>query len=239
MLVLESIMVVSLVVNAVLVYYLIKNNKKDSDNSLYQIAHEVKNPIAVCKGYLDMLDPNNQEKVNKYIPIVRKEMNRALTIMDEYLDLKRINLNKEIMDFSLLLEDVNETMDFALNDINLSIPNIDKELLVDGDYNKLKQVLINLIKNSYEANAKNIKIDIKNTHRLLKVSIIDDGIGISPNNLKKVGDIFYTTKTMGTGIGVSMSKEIIKKHDGNLIYNSTINKGTTATITIPLKYIFC
>ena len=76
--------------------------------------------------------------------------------------MKRINLDKELLDFSLLLEDVKETMGLVLDkSINLDIPSIDKELILEGDYDKLKQVIINLIKNSYEAKAKNIRLIVK------------------------------------------------------------------------------
>ena len=106
------------------------------------------------------------------------------------------------------------------------------------DYDKLKQVLMNLIKNSYEAECKNIKINIKTNDEYLKVEVIDDGKGISKEDLKRIGEIFYTTKVSGTGIGVSMSKEIIKLHNGKLYYDSVLNKRTTATIVLPIKYIF-
>lgn len=216
------------------------NVKESTDNTIFQIAHEVKNPIAVCKGYLDMLDINNNDNIKEYIPIVKNEMNRALSVMDEFLNLKRLTLSKDLMDLSLLLEDVNETMNIVLknNEVKLSIPKIDDELIINGDYDKLKQVLINLIKNSYEAQAKNIKLNIKRKNKILKISIVDDGIGISNNDLKKIGTPFYTTKVMGTGMGVSMSKEIAKLHNGNLTYTSEKEHGTTANLILPLKYVF-
>ena len=60
----------------------------------------------------------------------------------------------------------------------------------------------------------------------------------SENDLKRVGEVFYTTKATGTGIGVSLSKEIIRLHDGKLLYDSILNKGTTATLILPLEYVF-
>ena len=225
-----------------IIYNFIKeeNNDYKDDNMLFQVAHEVKNPIAVCKGYLDMLDTNNKDKIDKYIPIIKSEMNRSLNILDEFLNLKRIDISKDLMDFSILLDDVKETMKIVLNEknINLKIPKIEEELIINGDYDKLKQVLINLIKNSYEADAKNIKIDIKNNDNILSVKVIDDGKGISKSDLSKIGQIFYTTKPTGTGIGVCMSSEIVKLHSGKLIYNSEINKGTIAFIYLPIEYVF-
>ena len=231
-----SIISILLLVSLIYKYFIINNTK--NDNIIFQVAHEVKNPIAVCKGYLDMIDVSDKEKSERYITIVKKEMNRALSIMDDFLNMKRINLDKELLDFSLLLEDVKETMGLVLDkSINLDIPSIDKELILEGDYDKLKQVIINLIKNSYEAKAKNIRLIVKINNSRLKLEVIDDGIGISKNDIDKIGNIFYTTKVMGTGIGVAMSKEIVKLHNGNLSYNSTLNKGTIASILLPLEYV--
>lgn len=229
----------SLILLIYLIYrYFVYSKISENNNILFQVAHEVKNPIAVCKGYLDMLDISNKDKVERYIPVVKKEMNRALSIMDEFLSTKRITLNKDLMDFSLLLDDIKETMSLVLDkNINLIIPSLDEELILDGDYDKLKQVVVNLIKNSYEAGAKNIKLVVKIRKNRLKLEVIDDGIGISKNDIERIGNIFYTTKVMGTGMGVAISKEILKLHSGELSYSSILNKGTKASVLLPLEYV--
>ena len=234
--------VLAFIIIMLLIYRLLKNKmeEKEEDNNLFNLAHEVKNPLAVCKGYLDMIDGNNQEHITKYLPIIKSEMNRALVIMDDFLNLKRIKLDKDLMDFSLLIEDTNATINLLFKDknLNLTIPSIEEELIIDGDYDKLKQVLINLIKNSYEASAKNVNITYKVRNNYLVVKIIDDGKGISKEDLKRIGEAFYTTKALGTGLGVNFSKEIIELHNGTLSYESIIDKGTTATIVLPIKYIY-
>ena len=213
--------------------------KNNDDTIIFQIAHEVKNPIAVCKGYLDMLDTTKKDKINKYIPIIKSEMNRALTIMDVFLNLKRLTVQKDIMDLYMLIEDVDATMQSILSSKNvlLEIPTIDDELLIDGDYERLKQVFINLIKNAYEANANKIKIDVRTKRDYIEVDIIDNGDGISTKNLKKIGQLFYTTKIKGTGIGVNMSKEIIKLHQGTIKYIPNNEKGITVSLVIPSKFL--
>lgn len=213
--------------------------KNNDDTIIFQIAHEVKNPIAVCKGYLDMLDTTKKDKINKYIPIIKSEMNRALTIMDDFLNLKRLTVQKDIMDLYMLIEDVDATMQSILSSKNvlLEIPTIDDELLIDGDYERLKQVFINLIKNAYEANANKIKIDVRTKRDYIEVDIIDNGDGISTKNLKKIGQLFYTTKIKGTGIGVNMSKEIIKLHQGTIKYIPNNEKGITVSLAIPSKFL--
>ncbi len=213
--------------------------RKNDDTILFQIAHEVKNPIAVCKGYLDMMDLTKIEKVKKYLPIIRSEMNRALTIMDDFLNLKRLTIQKDIMDFYLLMEDVELTMQsiLASKRVSLEVPKIEEELLLEGDYERLKQVLINLIKNAYEANANKIQIEVLPKNEKLEVSIMDNGDGIGEKELKKIGQTFYTTKIKGTGIGVSISKKIIQLHQGEIKYDSIVGKGTKVTFTLPSKFL--
>jgi len=239
------ILVFSLIYFSVLLkynYYFLKKyeERSNDDNMIFQIAHEVKNPISVCKGYLDMLDVKDKNKVNKYIPIVKSEMNRALTIMDDFLSLKRLTINKDIMDLSLLLEDISATMDSILgnNDTVLDIDISDEEIIMEADYDRLKQVLINLIKNSYEANSKNIEITTRIKKDKVEIVVIDDGDGISNKDIKKIGTVFYTTKVKGTGIGVSMSKEIVKLHNGTIKYDSKVGEGTKVVLTLPYKFTF-
>jgi len=233
------IQLLSFTIIVYLIYKIIKDKYKIDNNTdnIFSLTHEVKNPLCVCKGYLNMINKNN---LDKYLPIIKSEMNRSITIMDEFLDLKRIKLNKDLMDFTLLLDDIKETTKLVLktNKVNLELNNSKDEVIIDGDYDKLKQVLINIIKNSYEAECNNIKINLKTSKDFLKVKIIDNGKGISKEDIKKIGTPFYTTKVTGTGMGVSLSKEIIKVHDGEIKYNSTINKGTEVTIILPIKYIF-
>lgn len=211
--------------------------KLEMEKKVFRITHEIKNPIAVCKGYLDMIDVNNQEKTEKYISIIRSEMNRALVIMDDFLSLSNISIRKEILDLYLLIEDVKETMSllFREKQVVLEIPNYNDELYIIGDFDRLKQVLINLIKNAYEAGANYINIDTIIIKNKVKILIKDNGKGITSQNLKRIGEIFFTTKSNGSGIGVNLSKEIISLHNGEIEYKSKEKEGTIVTIILPIE----
>ena len=107
------------------------------------------------------------------------------------------------------------------------------------DYNRIKQVLVNIFKNSIEAKIDNkvmkISLNIKRYTDFVKIIISDNGCGMSKENLNRVDEMFYTTKDKGTGLGVALSKEIIELHGGTIKYSSTLGKGTTATINLPYK----
>lgn len=217
--------------------------EKQIKESLFKITHEVKNPIAVCKGYLDMLDLNNQDKINRYIPIIREEIERCLNIMTDFMQFSKIKLNKELVDINLLLDDIYDNFKLInkFKNITLEYYESEKEIYIEGDYNRLKQVLINLIKNSAESITKKGKIVIKTKSDTtnFEIFVIDNGCGMSKETLNKIKDIFYTTKEKGSGIGVSLSNEIIKAHGGNLDYSSELGKGTSVKITLPILKKVC
>lgn len=217
--------------------------EKTLKKSLFQLTHEIKNPIAVCKGYLDMININDKEKIKKYIPIIKSEIERSIVIMDDFLDYTKIKINKSIIDINYLLEDTIGSLEYLLskNEVICDFQIDDEEYFIDGDYNRLKQVLINIIKNSIEArkSKEKLKIEIKEevVDDNINIIISDNGVGMTKDELDKLGTIFYTTKTKGTGIGVSLSKDIIEKHNGKIFYESKKEKGTTVLIAIPLyKY---
>ena len=212
--------------------------EKQLRTSLFKITHEIKNPIAVCKSYLDMFDINNKGHI-KYIEILKDEMNNILLLLQDFLAMNKIKIQKEILDINLLLEDVIKQFEPVLKEKNIKfIYNIcEEEVFIEGDYNRLNQVLINMIKNSIEAieNKGTIKINYE-INKDFKIIIEDNGIGIPEDELEKIKEPFYTTKKNGTGLGVSLSIEIIKAHNGNIEY-IPLKKGTRVVIELPIYVI--
>ena len=220
-------------------FYEIKEleREKEIKNSLFKLTHEIKNPLSVCKGYLDMLDINNQTKLNKYIPIVKQEINRSLNIMNDFLEYSKIKIKKEIIDISVLLDDVYDSFKILnkSHHIKLKYNEKDDEMYINGDYDRLKQVLLNLLKNSQEAIVDKgiITIDSKIKDNKYVIIVEDNGVGMDKETLKQIKNLFYTTKKCGSGIGVSLSQEIIRAHGGTLNYFSKLNQGTKVEIELP------
>ena len=214
--------------------------EKELRASLFKVTHEIKNPIAVCKGYLDMLDPNDQKKCIKYIPIIKGEINRTLVLMDDFLDYTKIKIEKEELDLVMLLEELDSALKPLFHErkiaTNYNIPY--EELYMEADYSRLKQVLINIFKNAVEAKDGSkeksiIEVVVKDLGKDVSIKIKDNGIGMTKEELDKVGQMFFTTKKKGTGLGTCLSKEIIKLHDGNITYSSKKNEWTEVNITLP------
>lgn len=217
--------------------------EKKLRESLFKITHEIKNPIAVCKGYLDMIDYKDTDKVERYIPIIKDEISRTLILMDDFLDYTKIQVEKDITDLYLLLEDTYKIVKplFKKNQIKLTL-NIDDDddVYMNLDYNRLKQVLVNLLKNSIEAkdsHKKNnyVSIDTIRKNDEIIIRIKDNGIGMDTKSLEKVDEMFYTTKEKGTGLGVALSKEIISQHGGDIKYSSVKGKYTIVDIILPYQ----
>ncbi len=206
--------------------------------SLFKITHEIKNPIAVCKGYLDMFDVENKEHAKKYIPIMKEEIDRTLNLLQDFLCMTKIQMKKDILDINYLIEEVIANFEPILKEKNiaLELSLAEDEIDVMGDYNRLCQVLINLIKNGIEAmeSGGTLSVFTKEKNGKVEIEIQDTGSGIPKNVLEKMKEPFYTTKKNGTGLGVSLSDEIIKGHFGTLRYFSEYGKGTTAFIRLPI-----
>ena len=216
---------------------LLEKDKQIKD-ALFKLTHEIKNPLAVCKGYLDMINLDNIEKSNKYITIMKQEINRSLNIISDFVEYNKIKVVKEQIDLNMLLEDVYDSFKILVNASNIKLLYNDKnndDIYIMGDYERLKQVLINLLKNSLESieNKGKIQIYTKLYKKYIDIVVQDDGKGMDEEVQSKLLEMFYTTKNNGTGLGVSLSNEIIKAHNGKLLYKSKVNTGTIATIRLP------
>ena len=117
--------------------------------------------------------------------------------------------------------------------LNLKLEMDDDEIYIETDYNKMKQVLYNLIKNSIESHSKNIIISYKRMFGKIILSFKNDGQKINEENLYKIGNN-YTNKICGHGIGTTINKKIIELSGGSIKYRNNKDKGIKALITLNL-----
>lgn len=208
--------------------------------SLFKITHEIKNPIAVCKGYLDMMNVNDSKQVERFVPIIKSEIERLLTLLQDFLLINKSNIDLDIMDFNMLIEDTLNKLNPLLkkNNIKLNSNLLDDEIFVNGDYNRLSQVLINMIKNSIEAIPNDGKGRINISSKIKKDSCIliieDNGEGMNKDTLNKIKTPFFTTKKRGSGLGVSLIYEIVEAHNGKVEYESELGHGTKVILKLPI-----
>lgn len=219
----------------------LKEFEKDKNMkiNLFKITHEIKNPLAVIKGYLSMFDVNNKEKSIKYIKIIKSEVNRSLNLLSDFMEFTKIKINTSNVIFNDLMDDIKEVLIPFFNAKNVKYNfNIEANIEINIDYNRIKQVLINVIKNAVEACPNNIGLvstTIFKDKDYLYIFVKDNGSGMDKDTLDNILVPFFTTKENGTGLGVSLSKEIILSHKGEISYDSILGKGTTCKITLPLN----
>ena len=206
--------------------------------SLFKITHEIKNPIAVCKGYLDMLNTKDTNQVERYIPILKSEIDRLLALLQDFLLINKSNLDLDIMDMNMLVEETIDKLNPLLdeNNIKLDLNLVDDEIYINGDYNRLSQVLINIIKNSIESISDKGKISINSKIKNNKyyLTIKDNGCGMSREVLDKIKEPFFTTKKRGSGLGVALIYEIIEAHGAKINYDSEYGRGTKVNLVFSI-----
>ena len=220
-------------------YYTLEDieNNKLIKTSIFKVTHEIKNPLAVIKGYLSIFDPYDSEKCLKYKNILEIEVENALNVLKDFSSINHLDIKKNNINYYNLLMEAKETILPFFNDKNIKLNiNSPRELFVNADYNRMKQVLINILKNSTEALSDNGKIDIKSyieNNKLITI-IKDNGHGMDKETIDNLFTPFYSKKSFGTGLGLCLSKEIIELHNGTIKYTSKLNLYTEVKIVIPV-----
>ena len=202
-------------------------------NDIYTLAHEIRNPLCVVKGYLEMLNENN---LAKYKKIIENQVNDSLNVLNNYLEYNQIRINKEEIDLNVLLKEIKENFKDYLrsNNVFLHIDMIDDDIYLEADYDKLKQVFSNIIKNSVESKSKNIFISYHIMFGKVTICIKNDGYKLDDSMLSKIGN-YFSTKDYGHGIGTTITKKIINLHNGKIKYRNNKKNGVSVYITLSLN----
>jgi len=221
------------------------------------IAHEINNPIAIIKGKAQLLqlemdlnlkDHPQVNSMKNHLQKIDQTVDRISSIIKGMRSLSR-NADDDVMEQSSVSEMINEVISvmrekIKLSGVHLSFDkNIDEHATLFCNKTQLQQVLLNLLSNSlYEVallpTEKWIKIAVQNENEYLRISVIDSGKGVSAEIENKMMNPFFTTKPpgQGTGLGLSLSQNIIQKHGGSLDY-SLLDGHTAFSIKIPIRQI--
>lgn len=204
------------------------------------ITHEIRNPMAVVRGFLQLMREKSPPTLDHYYRIVMEELDRANGIINDFLSLaqnrpvesEKCHLHDIIKELTpLLWADANlrgQTIEVKLDD---SMP----ELLLNAK--EIKQLILNLSRNAMEAMTEKgqltIETRVTNQGGLLMVS--DTGPGIPSGQREKLFEPFFTTKAKGTGLGLALCLSIVERHGGKITVDSTDGQGTTFTVLFPLS----
>ncbi|MEM5015000.1 ATP-binding protein [Metabacillus indicus] len=210
------------------------------------IAHEIRNPLTSVKGFLQLLKPHLIE-IGKghYADVALEELNRANEIIYEFLNNSKTPLEtKQPVLLSKLLNDIVLICksEAILTNCELTCSIIDEEVYLHVDIKQMKQVMLNMMRNAMEAiqlskqkKSGNISITTRLDSGRIVIQVKDNGIGMNQDTLNSLFKPFFTTKEQGTGIGLSVCKEIIKANSGSIDVISEEGFGSVFSISLPVK----
>ena len=211
------------------------------------LAHEIKNPLSIIKVNLKLISEDlvgvkdeKTARAARKIAVVQKETDRLEKILEDFLRyIRKAELLLSPVDINQLVTDM---IDFyspqaVSRSITLRTSLYDQPLICAADGDSLKQVLLNLFINAQQAmlGGGELIIRTQKTDSSAVIIVSDTGKGIDPENLEKIFHAYYSTKTGGSGLGLSASKKIIEAHNGSIKVDSIVGQGTSFTILLPLE----
>ncbi|MED4402506.1 PAS domain S-box protein [Metabacillus fastidiosus] len=203
------------------------------------VAHEIRNPLTSLIGFVQMLQQSGKESDQFYYKIMLDELDRINDIASELLALaKPQKIKFEKKDLNDIFSSVISLFDTQVNSlgIQLKLDAAESIPLIYCEPNQLKQLFINIIKNSIEASAHKIEITLsKPDNKYISIKVEDDGCGIEESRLKHLGEPFYSSKEKGTGLGLTVSHRIVDSHKGEIFYHSKVGNGTIVHIILPIQ----
>jgi signal transduction histidine kinase len=208
------------------------------------LIHEINNPLTTIKGFLQLIKPDlNSIGKEEYANIALEEIERVNKLIVDFFDVvKPFDRQRVLVSINHMIEDLVKQYQFEAikKNITMNTHLTREDIHVLVIEKKLRQVFINLIKNAIEAidegnkevGVIDIYTEIKNSYVFIHIK--DNGKGMSAENAEQLFTPFFTTKLMGTGIGLTICKEIIEFHKGTIEFSTAINQGTKFTIKLPL-----
>ncbi|EJR21503.1 hypothetical protein II7_00249 [Bacillus cereus MSX-A12] len=202
------------------------------------VAHEVRNPLTVVRGFIQLLESTEDVKNKDYMRLVLAELDRAEQIISDYLNLARPQIEKKehICLSAQLIEMTTLMSSFAaMQGVYLQVE-ISESLYTIGDKTKLKQAIMNVVKNGIEAiqgNKGYLKVTAIQKDETIVIRVKDSGVGMTKEQLARLGQPYYSLKEKGTGLGLMVTFSILQAHNGTLEYKSESGKGTEAIIILP------
>ncbi|MFC5449396.1 ATP-binding protein [Paenibacillus aestuarii] len=203
------------------------------------VAHEIRNPLTALRGFIQLLSttPLSDEKKKRYGEICLEELDRAQQIISDYLSLARPHPEYvEILEVGQEIKYIESILSSyaLLRGVQLQIET-KHEANIEGDRQKLRQALINIVKNGIEAMEQGGVLELKSQIRDNKtiITVTDTGVGMTVEEINRLGTPYFSNKDKGTGLGTMVSFSIIKNMSGSIAVDSQKGKGTVFTIAFP------
>ncbi|MWC30315.1 two-component system sensor histidine kinase NtrB [Paenibacillus sp. MMS18-CY102] len=204
------------------------------------ITHEIRNPMAVIRGFVQLLKERSGQDMQDYFRIIMDELDRANAIINDFLSLAQDRLiDKNMMSLNNLLMEMLPLITADANLRGLAVecrlePNLPDLFLNDKE---IKQLILNLARNGLEAmseGAGSLQLSTYTSADMVELRVQDAGVGISQEQMERLFEPFFTTKTKGTGLGLPVCLSIAERHHGRIDVESEEGKGTTFIVKFML-----
>jgi len=215
------------------------------------VSHELKTPLSAIKGLSEILtrgEPIDKDKEQEFMRIIKNEASRLEIILNDLLIISKMDrldyeLKKEVASIDALIEESFEIMRPIAKEKNLSLIKDIDPAEFHFDPSKMRQVIINLIKNAINYTDQGyVKITGHTIEDQYVITVVDTGIGIEKSKQAMIFKRFFrvdaarSRDTGGSGLGLSIIKNVVKKHGGTIHLESALNKGSRFTVTLPLNH---
>ena len=229
----------------------IDKSRKLKEEFISSVSHELRTPLTSIKGWSETLayEGIGKEELDLGLGIIQDETERMISLVEDLLDFSRlssdrIRLQIDMVDVTRLAKGVVTQLAVKANEKNITLLTEfkTKEIFdIQGDKNRLRQVLINLVQNAIKFTAEGgyVVVIVSQGEEFTTFTVTDNGVGIKKENLTKVLDKFFQEdyNKSGSGLGLAISNEIVKLHGGKMIIDSEKGVGTSITFTLKNKII--
>ena len=215
------------------------------------VTHEIRTPLATVRGFAQILLKGGigGDKSKEFLEIINRQSNRLVNLVNDFLDITRIESGRQVItkgpvDMDKLVQNAVADLKPLADEKNISLQYASPGGLpeVFGDRNLIEQVLINLISNAIKYSPKGAwaRIGIAQQNGSVAIAVQDNGLGIPKESIPRLFEKFYRVRCddrkdiIGTGLGLSLVKQIIDVHQGTIRVESEHGKGSTFTFTVPL-----
>ncbi|WP_438347948.1 ATP-binding protein [Paenibacillus sp. FA6] len=202
------------------------------------MAHEIRNPLTAIKGFIQ-LSRTTGYNIQPWYEVIMGEITRVGELTVEFLQFSKPHVsNMKIEMMATCMERVYSLCESEATSYGhiIEMDATNQDIMVVMDRDKIIQVLINLIRNAFQAmeGPGHVHFILSKEREMSIIQIRDNGTGIPASELHKIFDAFYTTKEEGTGLGLSLCQKIIEDHNGQITVESEVGSGTMFTIKLPI-----
>ncbi|KIH71701.1 two-component system histidine kinase PnpS [Salinicoccus roseus] len=231
----------------------IRRLEKMRSDFVANVSHELKTPVTSVRGFSETLmsgEVTDEETTKQFLKIIHDESQRLDRLIRDLLNLSKIErqkmpLNLETLNMTALVHEVSVTLQGAVEEkqTKLVLPDPTKDVYLQGDEDRLRQIILNLVGNgiNYTAEGGTVTVSLKENVEKVRLIIQDDGIGIPEESLPRIFERFYrvdrarSRHSGGTGLGLAIVKHLIESHHGEIEVESREGEGTTFTVILPKK----